>query len=146
MTRIDFYILPDSELNARYQFACKLVQKTFKMGHRIVIICEDEHAATKMDELLWSYQDTAFLPHKNLTELSDKDSDDIVIIHSGLENAPADHHDLLINIAAEIPAWFSRFERVSEVVVQTENVLNATRNNYKHYAERGYPLHRHDMR
>lgn len=152
MTRIDFYILPDDELNARHDFCCKLIAKTFKMGHRIVLLCQDDSQAQVMDALLWSFKDISFLPHTNLcAKKGDQTamiaSDNIVIIsNESQDNAPEDHHDLLINLAGEIPAWFSRFERVSEIVVQTQQVLEHTRTNYRQYTAKNYPLHRHDMR
>ena len=151
MTRVDFYILAGDELNDRHQFCCKLIAKTFKMGHRIILLCQDDAEAQLMDDLLWSYKDSSFLPHQNLsssqvTQSHEENEDIIILSSSSHDNAPLDHHDLLINMAAEIPAWFSRFERVSEIVVQTKAVLDSTRANYRFYTEKNYPLHRHDMR
>ena len=149
MTRIDFYILPDDELSARHLFCCKLIAKTFKMGHRIVLLCTDDDTAQIMDDMLWGFKEQAFLPHVNLAkqegEASQTDDDIVIISASSGQTTPDNHHDLLINLAAEIPPWFSRFERVSEIVVQTDAVLASARANYRHFTEKNYPLHRHDM-
>jgi len=67
-------------------------------------------------------------------------------VQIGWHAEPGQHHDVLINLAAEIPEYFSRFERVFEVVSQDPAVLNATRSHYKFYQDRGYPLKRHDLR
>lgn len=143
MTRIDFYIRPEAELSARLQFACKLIQKTYKLGHRIYIICATEEQMRTLDDLLWSFKEQSFVPHKTGNEHAD--SDILLVIDDGAE-PPSEHHDLLLNLSAEIPPWFSRFERVAEIVVQDDSVLDATRANYRQYSDKNYPLHRHDMR
>ena len=58
---------------------------------------------------------------------------------------PGDHNDLLINLQLEIPAFFSRFQRVAEVVTQDEGSLNALRQSWQFYRDRGYQLERHDL-
>jgi hypothetical protein len=35
MARIDFYILPDTTLAARLQFACKLAETIWRKGYRL---------------------------------------------------------------------------------------------------------------
>ena len=147
MTRIDFYILPDSELTARYQFCCKLISKTFKMNHRILVLCENEDAVNTLNDMLWTFKSSAFIPHSVLNADQDNaDADIVLMAGDSLGEPPAQHHDLLINMAGIIPAWFSHFERVSEIVVQQAQVLETTRANYRQFADKNYPLHRHDMR
>lgn len=141
MTRIDFYILKDTELSARYLFACKLIQKTIKLGHRIYVHCADESQSSEFSQLLWSFKDSSFIP--NDLQASDDRSSDVLI---GSSPPPHDHHDLLLNLDGVIPSCFSRFERVAEIVVQNADVLAATRSNYRLYVDKNYPLHRHDMR
>ena len=53
---------------------------------------------------------------------------------------------LLINLSHQVPEFFSRFERVTEIVVQSPAVTESTRNNYRFYRDRGYPLESHDLR
>ncbi len=148
MTRIDFYILPDSELHARYLFACKLIQKTFKMGHKIVLLCDNEKTLNTMDELLWQFCEHSFLPHKTFSDdqADDLSSNILLITNNDMDRLEHHYHDLLINLSGPIHPCFSRFERVSEIVIQEPQVLLDTRANYQFYAERNYPLNRHDMR
>lgn len=141
MTRVDFYILPDEVLTARQAFACRLIQKTSRMGHKVYIHCSDETSAREIDKLLWSFQKQSFIPHKLLNT---KGAD--CAIEIGYGDNPGDHHDVLLNLSLEVPSFFSRFNRIAEIVVQEPTVLDATRNSYKHYAHKNYPLHRHDMR
>ena len=53
MARIDFYILPDTTLEARLQFACKLAETIHRKGYRLHLHCEDKALAEQADEALW---------------------------------------------------------------------------------------------
>ena len=58
---------------------------------------------------------------------------------------PGDHHQILINLQGEIPTWFSRFERVIELVQPESEDEQTKRENFKFYKERGYALDFHDL-
>ena len=141
MTRIDFYILPDQGTQARQQFACRLLQKTARLGHRIYLNCLNEEQALAMDKLLWEFQPQRFLPHRLISAGGAE-----CPVEIGHDMDPEQHDDLLINLAGTIPPYFSRFHRVTEIVTQDPETLKATRANYKFYKDRHYPLHNHDLR
>lgn len=141
MTRIDFYILPEQTLLARQQFVCRLLQKAVRLGHRCYIHCDNAEQAQALDELLWQFQATSFLPHKQSHTEGSNSS-----IEIGFNEPPEHHNDVLINLGLNTPAFFSRFARVSEVVTQDDATLHASRNNYRFYQQRNYPLYRHDLR
>ena len=52
---------------------------------------------------------------------------------------------MLINLGAAIPEFFSRFERVAEIVLNDPESLRASRARWSFYKDRGYPLEHHDM-
>lgn len=141
MTRVDFYILPDDELQARLQFICRLVEKAHRQKHRIYIHTNNEADSKTIDLLLWTFKVESFIPHHLL---GDNNAPAPVAIGHG--DNPGDHHDLLVNLSDQIPDFFSRFERCVEVVIQQPEILKSTRSHFAFYKERGYPLHTHDMR
>ncbi len=149
MTRIDFYILPAEEIRARLLFACRLIEKAYRLNHRVYVHTDSKEDGQRFDELLWSFRNNSFIPHA-LYSADEQHSADQQYqrapIEIGTGEAPADHHDVLINLSLQTPSFYPRFERISEVVIQHPQVLKATRHNYKHYKHRGYPLNRHDMR
>ena len=59
--------------------------------------------------------------------------------HSGPAN-------VLVNLCAEPPSFFSRFERLVEVVGTRRCRGPAGRVRFKFYRERGYELRAHDVR
>jgi DNA polymerase-3 subunit chi len=44
-----------------------------------------------------------------------------------------------------LPMGFEKFERVVEVVTLDEKERQQARRRWKHYADRGYPIVRHDL-
>lgn len=142
MTRIDFYILPQAAERERALFACRLAEKAWLQDYRIFIHTGSDAAARELDELLWTFRAGSFLPHA----LADADPGEFpppVLI--GHDREPETHTDLLINLAPEVPAFFSRFARLAEVLDQQPELLAGGRERYRFYQERGYPLHSHKL-
>lgn len=139
MTKVGFYVIQSAEPEARLAVAARLADKAFQAGHRIFINASDEQQARQLDELLWSHRPGSFLPHGLH---GDEHSDTIAI---GWGQEPARHNDLLINLQLEIPPFFSRFNRVAEVVTQDAGSLEALRDAWRFYKARGYELEKHDL-
>lgn len=139
MTRVGFYVVQAAEAGQRLHVAARLADKAFAQGHRIYINATDKPQAEALDEMLWGFRPASFLPHA-LT--GTEQSDQIAI---GWGQDPGTHNDLLINLQLDIPAFFSRFQRVAEVVTQDENSLAALRRSWTFYKERGYQLEKHDL-
>lgn len=142
MTRIDFYILPGAELQDRWLFACRLIEKAYKIGHQLYVHTDDEETTACIDDALWQYRSDSFIPHRRFDQQLDMPAP----VEIGHQHDPKEHHDILINLAHETPAFFSRFHRVAEVVVQQPRSLEASRISYAFYRDRGYPMKTHDMR
>ena len=140
MTRIDFYVLPDDSIDAQHLFACRLAQKASKQGHRVYIHTGSEQQSEKLDDLLWSFSPTSFVPHT--IDANDCANNPVYINHSG---DPLDIHDVLINLSQKRPDCFGRFERFAELVNQDESIKQAGRERFKFYKSRGYPLQTHKL-
>ncbi len=134
MTKVDFYILPEATSEARWLFACRLIDKVQRMGMRVLVAMDTEADARAFDELLWTFKPESFIPHQ--------------LINGG-KPAPVEitftadaggHQGLLLNLSKTTPAYFSRFERLSEVVVQEQQSLASSRERYSFYKSRGYPI------
>jgi DNA polymerase-3 subunit chi len=139
MTRVGFYVVQAAHPGQRLEVAVRLADKAFQQGHRIFINAADEPQARSLDEMLWSFRPASFLPHG----LHGQEHSDTIAIGWGQE--PGNHNDLLINLQLDIPAFFSRFARVAEVVTQDPDSLQALRASWTFYKERGYQLEKHDL-
>ncbi len=139
MTRVDFYILPDTDIEAKLRFACRLAYKAVGAGSQVHVHAEDASAAAAIDELMWEYPADHFLPHACAnTEASEKAP--VVISHT---EPPPGADEVLINLASSIPPFFGRFERVAEVIVAPQREMGRER--YKFYRGHGYPLYDHKL-
>jgi len=142
VTRVDFYILPDTGIEQRLLFACRLAEKAFKLGHRVYLHSADSDQARALDDLLWRFAPASFVPHE--CPQNGAESAAPVVIGWG-EPAPA-LRDVLINLDLQVPAFFQRFARVTEIVVQTPTVLHATRAAWRFYQDQGCAPERRDLR
>jgi len=141
MTRIDFYIVDSSDTASRTLTACRLAEKAYSLDNRIYIHTASPSEATELDELLWTYRAGSFVPHQRF-ETPDKQDCPVLIGHS---EAPEELNQVLINLDSAVPMFFSRFERVVEIVTQEETHRQQARERFKFYRDRGYDLHTHNL-
>jgi DNA polymerase-3 subunit chi len=139
VTLVGFYVVQAAGEEQRLQVAARLTDKAFGRGHRVFINAANENQARQLDALLWSFRPASFLPHALQGE---EHAEQIAI---GWGQDPGDHNDLLINLQLDIPAFFSRFQRVAEVVTQDDDSIRALRKSWKFYKDRGYELEKHDL-
>lgn len=141
MTRIDFYVLPENGSGKPEQVTCRITEKAYSQGHRIFIHTGDRDQARQLDDLLWTYKQDSFLPHA----LCDDELANSSPIQIGYGSEPSGHCDVLINLSGEVPGFFSRFERVAELVAGDQNARDKSRESFRFYKDRGYPLHTHQL-
>lgn len=139
MTRIDFYTLGQGYPGDRWQFACRLITKIRAQGLRVLVHCPDARQAQALDRLLWTFDEDSFLPH-GLIDRVDAELTPVLISPNG---EPHSEQQVLVNLAFEAPAFFSRFERVCELIDQTPEVLKAGRRRWAWYKEQACRLEHH---
>lgn len=139
MTKIDFYILPSASPEARLDFACKLTEKAWRLGHRVYVHCTDTSQREALDARLWSFKGESFVPHGSAED--DRDAP----VALGLGDSCSGHDDLLVNLALSVPPFFKDFARVAEVVVEEPAIRQAARESFRFYREHGYPLQDHRL-
>jgi DNA polymerase-3 subunit chi len=141
MTRVDFYLLQDGAGAARELAVCRLTQKAFGLGHRVYILTSDFEEAGRLDKLLWTFHPGSFIPHALCTEAADPQPPVLL----GMSEPHESLQDVLISLAAEVPEWFSRFQRVAEIVGTSDDEKLRARSRYCFYRDRGYALQTHNL-
>ncbi|MCC6196630.1 MAG: DNA polymerase III subunit chi [Burkholderiales bacterium] len=135
MTLIDFY----SGVEDRLAIAARLVAKAASAHGSVRVLTPDAATTDALDKLLWMVPATGFLPHCRMD--SPLAGETPVWIDHRLEHTgPA---AVLVNLHREAPPFFSRFERLAEIVGLDD--VDAGRERYRFYRERGYELRAHDM-
>jgi DNA polymerase-3 subunit chi len=142
MTQVDFYIVPGDSPENRLHFACRLTDKAYRLGNRVFIHTESAQQTRLLDDLLWTFQQNSFVPHSVYQDTAEVPPP-VRLAHDVEPDASS---DVLINLAADVPLFFSRFERVAELVNEDADVRRSGRNRYNFYKERGYPLRTHEIK
>jgi DNA polymerase-3 subunit chi len=137
VTSIDFYFNAEDRL----QIACRLAGKALKQGQRMLIYASDAETASRIDRMLWTWPAIGFVPHCAVH--APLAGETPVLIASGDETAP--DCEVLLNLGSDCPPHFERFARLLEVVPLDEEEINAGRNRYRFYRERGYRITNHDL-
>ena len=135
MTKVTFYKLNSNAPSLK--FVCQLIKKACLSQQKVLCLVADDQNAEQLDQLLWAFEADSFIPHGIGLDQQP------VAISAVAE--PGEHHQILINLQGEIPTWFSRFERVIELVQPESEDEQTKRENFKFYKERGYALDFHDL-
>lgn len=141
MTRIDFYVLDNSDRLAQQRLACRIADKAWSKQHLVYVHTNDQQQSEQLDQFMWVYQDGSFLPHCQYQ--ADEALATPVLI--GHDHEPEDQTDVLINLADSVPPFYSRFERIVELVTGDEPTRHKARERYKYYRDRGYAIETHKL-
>ena len=136
MTQVDFYF----NAHDRLQVACRLAAKAMAEGKRLLVYAPDTETAAKIDRVMWTWPAIGFVPHCPVHDALAAETP--VLIAQG-EEAP--HTEVLLNLGAECPPHFERFERCLEIVGMDDAEKEAGRGRYRFYRSRGYPIASHDL-
>ena len=137
MTQVDFYF----NATDKYRLVANLSNKAAAQATRMFVFTPDEQATQHMESVLWSFQQTSFIPHCRSQHALAAETPVIV----DYQAEPLIHDDVLLNLCATHPPFFSRFRRLIEIVGNDEADKTAARERFKFYRDRGYEISRHDV-
>jgi DNA polymerase-3 subunit chi len=144
VTQVDFYIVDSDSEDARLKIVCRIADKANDANQHVFIHGCSDVEAKKLDELLWTLSQGSFIPHKIVREGADAAPAEPVLI--GLNRGPVgERWDLMINLAPDVPEFFSRYQRVAEVVDGDGTRRAQSRDRYRFYRDRGYTLNTHQV-
>lgn len=142
MTEIAFHFhVPD-----KLGYSCRLLRKAYLSGSR-VLVTGSSAELERLDQALWTFSPVEFVPHCRVlsdgyAKVDGSETTEVVLMESPDESP---HHQVLVNLGQAVPKSFERYERVIEIVTEAEDDRLAARQRWKHYADRGYSLKRHDL-
>lgn len=132
MTQIFFY----HNVADRIAAVAALIGKAFAQKKALLVFAPDAEIASTLDRHLWMHPPTGFVPH--VRGDSPLAAETPILITDNLESSP--QNERLFNLSSEIPAGFSRFTSVIEVVGRNEDERLAGRERAKFYKDRGYEI------
>lgn len=123
-------------------YACRLLRKAYASDAQVAVTGEPELLG-ELDQLLWSFSATEFVPHCRTSDGQGQLASKSILLLDSPAACP--HHGVLVNLGLKVPSEFERFQRFIEVVTQGSDERLAARVRWKHYADRGYSLQKHDI-
>jgi DNA polymerase-3 subunit chi len=139
--RVDFYLLDSDQPEALRLVACRLLEKAYALGRQVYVLCDNQQEAEILDELLWTFKEESFIPHN----LQGEGPEPPPPIQIGYAREPRGFNDVLFNLSKDVPAYFGKFKRVIEIVLQCEQAKEQSRNHYKEYRSKGCQLFTHPI-
>jgi DNA polymerase-3 subunit chi len=139
--RADFYLVQSPRFRAEpLRLVCELARKAHDRGHWTLILARDQAQAEALDDLLWAFDDDAYIPHQIAGQDQDDELTPVLIVPPDADVAL---RAVVINLRGEAVA--GTVERVLEVVPADADARGPLRQRWKHYQGRGATLHTHDM-
>ncbi|MES2509960.1 MAG: DNA polymerase III subunit chi [Pseudomonadota bacterium] len=138
MKEIEFHF----NVSDKLQYGCRLLRKAYRAGNRVVVTAEADVLA-ELDQLLWQFSPTEFLPHCTATAAAPSLAMTPILLTERPEVCAPE--SVLINLGQGIPAGFDRFERFIELVSGQAADRLAGRERWKSYAAAGVALKRFDL-
>lgn len=140
MPRADFYLIDKPRFREQpLLLVCELAKRAFTAQQPLLILTRDFAQAEAIDELLWSFDEDAFLPHQ-LAGDDDDASTAILIVPPDIDTPD---RPLLINLRESCPE--GRYERVLEVVAADAGERDGSRSRWRDYLQRGFEVNKFDM-
>ncbi len=140
--RADFYVLAEATPGARLKVACRLAEKAYLGGQRVLVWHSDREELGRLDELLWTFADTSFVPHAWLAEGIDAP----VLLSAG--EPPGAAPQVLINLDAsdEPPPFAAATERIVEIIDAEPAHRQSGRARFRAYRQLGCEPATHTLR
>ena len=141
MARADFYLIGKPRFREQpLLLVCELARKACDAGLPMLVLCASAAQAEQLDDLLWSFDPDAYVPHQIVG--ADEDEDEVPVLLAAPEH-DAGLRPLVLNLReAAVP---DGFERVREVVPADDAARGPLRERWKQYKARGIDVKKHDM-
>lgn len=141
MKHVTFYLLDHADLidglSAQEALACDLAGRLWRDGKRILIACEDEAQACRLDEALWQRDPDAFVPH-NLAGEGPRGGAPVELAWPARRGTAS--RDVLITLLPQFADFATTFHEVIDFVPSDNADKQRARERYKAYRHVGFQL------
>jgi DNA polymerase-3 subunit chi len=144
--QVDFYVLAQASDAARLKLACRITERAYLAGQRVLALAQDEQQLRSFDDLLWTFGERAFVPHELWRDTAGQ-PEAPVLLASGALPQTASHaaFDLLVNLGADALALHAQVARIAEVLDADPARRSAGRARFRGYREAGIEPRTHTL-
>ena len=140
MPRADFYLIAKPRFrDDPLLLVCELAKRAFDSGQPTLILARSFDEAERLDEKLWEFDESAFIPHQIAGDEDDAITP-VLIVPPDISTAD---RSLVINLRDDCAPGL--FERVLEVVPADEAQRTGSRARWKTYPHAVFEVAKHDM-
>ena len=139
--QIDFYVLQEQSTGGRLKLACRIVEKAYRLGHRVYVRTGNSDDTNVLDDLLWTFSQNSFVPHQLSTESGSLDSPVVI----GEHPPAAEGTDVVISVADDPVSNFTAYTRIVEIVGYEDDEKASSRNRFRYYREHGMEPNTHQI-
>ena len=140
MPRADFYLIAKPRFREEpLRLVCELARKAHDAGQPTLVLARDQEQAEAIDDLLWAFDDDAYIPH----QIAGDDEDHLAPVLIATPGMDVPMRPLVLNLRDA--AVEGAFERVLEVVPADESAREPLRERWKAYKSRGLDVNKFDM-
>ena len=137
--QIDFYVLQEQSPGGRFKLACRIVEKAYRLGHRVYVRTGNSDDTNVLDDLLWTFSQNSFVPHQLSTENDSQGSPVVIGEHPSTEKGT----DVVISVADGPVSDFTSYLRIVEIVGYEDDEKASGRNRFRYYREHGMAPNTH---
>ncbi len=142
MPAINFYLVNSESERERYQFACKLIEKSFRHDIFCYVLTDSVVQSQLLDDLLWTFRSTSFIPHQRYEDTV-PELEHLVLI--GSDTAPTFWHTNIINLSRQCPENFLTCKRLFEIINNDPATKHHGRQRYNQYKAAGITPNTHTI-
>jgi DNA polymerase-3 subunit chi len=129
---IDFFLAGESSGQGTDLLACRVIEKAWKSGNRVLVVTRDESHCAALDDLLWVFSQSSFVPHATVRD----DPVAPVCIDDRIPDQARDFQ-VVVSIHPEpMPKTFHHL-RIADIIGASEAEKRAGRKRFRFYRECG---------
>lgn len=143
MKKVIFYLLenktPADEAGVLFheKLACQKITEAWQTKQRILVACQDQAQAERIDEYLWQQDTQHFVPH-NLAGEGMRGGSPVEICWP--QRRSSGSRQILINLQEQFPEFSGVYRDVIDFVPVDEHLKVLARERYKTYKQAGFNL------
>ena len=140
MPRADFYLIDKPRFREQpLLLVCELAKKAYAAELPTLILTRTLDEAEALDDLLWSFDADAFIPH----QIAGDEEDEVTAVLIAPPGAQVADRAMVINLREECAEGV--FESVKEVVAADPAEREGSRKRWAEYRRRGFDVRKCDM-
>ncbi len=123
----------------RIDVVCEYTRRCYEAGLTVSVHAPQATDAEELDERLWTFAQSAFIPHVRLEQATDPLIEPVVILSGAPGEAESDI--LIVLTQGALPEWFERFPRLYDfAAVYDEKLRAASRERFEACRSAGYHM------